>query len=261
MKIKLKTHCFLLKKQPYSESSFLLQVFAENHGLISILAKGMRKNKERQDILLNTLNEFEVIISEPATPGLYTLNELCLVNEYPADLPLETWICAQAGAELLTKLLIPQDEIPPFYLALRQYLTYQKAVTANPIAIFWRFTLHIIKLLGVPVVLNQCADCHCLTGSRSLYGDTVIEGKSICAYRADTGQLICNDCQLNYGTVHRLTPECISILELIPVIGNYLNDLSISAECLNQLNHFFLHYLSCQFHQPIHLKSLDYYTL
>lgn len=293
MKVKLKTRCFLLRKQLYSESSLILHVFAENLGMITILAKGLRKSKDRQEVLLNSLDEYEVIITEPATPGLYTLNDLCQLSEYPTDMPLQTWVCAQAGAELLTKLLFPLDETPQFYLALKQYLTYQRKVTANPITIFWRFVVHITKLLGIPIRLNTCGDCGADLG---MFGNTdqqaqttspvfdsgrdldfsssadyqsqhaakqdrssvnLPKANSISAYRADNGQLLCSDCRLNYGTVYPLGAESIKLLQILPVIGNHINTLNISTESLEQLNHYFLYYLSCQFNQPIQLKSLD----
>jgi DNA repair protein RecO len=246
MKNKIKTNCFLLKKQPYSESSILMQVFSDTLGLISVLAKGMHKQKAHQDFLLNVLNEYEMVITEASPSGMHILTELSLLSEYPTDLPLETWFTAQAGAEFLTKLLIPEGEIPLFYQTLSRYLTYQKGVSVNSIAIFWRFLLSIFTQLGIPIDLTKCSGCH---------KDLKVQA----GYTADSGQLVCDDCFLTLRASYLLDPETSNLLTLLPVIGNYLNDLEISKDSIRQLNHFFMQYVSLQFHKTIYLKSLEFY--
>lgn len=246
MKNKLKTNCYLLKKQPFSESSILMQVFSDKLGMISVLAKGMHRNKHNQSLLLNILNEYEMVITEAQPGAMHILSELSVLNEYPTDLPLETWFTAQAGAEFITKLLIPEEEIPMFYLSLSKYLTYQKGVSINSIAIFWRFLLNCCAHLGIPVNLNVCTQCH-------------KEIDTPAGYSAESGQLICDTCRLAMPTAYIFEPETSNLFRLLPYIGNYLSDLTISKESISQINHFFLQYISLQFHKPIYLKSLEYF--
>lgn len=245
MSNKIKTNCILLKKQPYSESSVILQVFSDTQGLISVLCKGIRKHKQHKDYLLNVLNEYELIITSGSQSGLHTLTELSLIKEYPADLTLETWFNAQAGAEILTRLLLPHDEIPLFYKALSQYLDYLVNTPENSIAIFWRYLLHIDKLLGVPINLKECSVCH-------------KEMPRPAGFAADSGRLVCHNCLPSLPSSITFTAESANILMLLPVIGNYLQDIVINNQTAIQLNNFFLNYLSLQFHKPIHLNSLQY---
>jgi len=244
MPIKVKTNCYLIKKQPYSESSILMQVFSDSLGMTSVLAKGLRKSKQHQDFLLNVLNEYEFVLSVPANPGINVLTEMTLINEYPTDMHLQKWSAAQAGAEILTKIILHEEDIPLCYNALKQYLDYLKRVAINPIAIFWRYLLHLYKLLGVPVNLNQCSACH-------------KEMQKPCGYSPDTGQLVCGNCFPSLSGAFPLEPEESNIIMLIPVIGNYLNDLTISPENCRRINHFFLHYISQQFHKNIQMNSLQ----
>jgi DNA repair protein RecO len=243
---KLRVRCYLLKKQPYSETSVLMQCFSESHGMISVLAKGIRKGKEHSDHLLNVLNEYEFIITQASASGMHTLSELALLEEYPADLPLDNWFAAQAGAEILTKLMIPDDENPLFYKALKQYLTYIRTVTSNPIAIFWRYLLHLLKLLGIPMNPDTCSCCQ-----------KVMERAA--GFTIDTGLPLCNKCLPAFPVAHNLDAEASNIISLLPVIGNYLEDLAISPETARQINRFFLHYLSVHFHKNFHLNSLEYF--
>jgi DNA repair protein RecO len=246
MASKTKTSCYLLKKQPYSETSVLMQVFSDTYGQISILAKGLRKGKERRDYLLNVLNEYEFVVTSPSPSGIHILSEMTLIDEYPTDLPLENWFAAQAGAEILTKLILPDDEVPLFYIALKRYLDYQKSVTDNPLAIFWRYLLHLNKLLGIPVDLENCSCCHS-------------KMESPAGYTADCGQLVCHKCLAEMPVANFLETEASNVIKLLPVIGNYLNDLVITPQTAKQVNSFFLHYLSLQFHRSVTLNSLQFF--
>jgi DNA repair protein RecO len=243
---KIKTNCILLKKQPYSETSILMQVISDTLGMVSVLAKGMRKGKEHNDYLLNVLNEYEFVVTSPSPSGIHTLAEMTLLEEYPTDLPLDTWFAAQAGAEILTKLILPDEEMPLFYKALKQYLTYLKSVPVNPLAIFWRYLLHLDKLLGVPINLSTCSACH---------NDMDIPS----GYSPETGQLLCGNCLTAFPASYSLSPESRNIIALLPVVGNYLNDLVITPETARQINRFMLSYISTQFHKKIFLNSLQYF--
>ncbi len=246
MSNQIKTNCILIKKQPYTESSVLMQVFSDTLGMTSVLAKGIRKTNEHKDFLLNVLNEYELVLSQPSQSGIHILKEFTLISEYPTDLPLATWFTVQAGAEMISKLILPVDEIPQFYLGISQYLNYQKTVKTNAIAIFWRFLLHIYKLLGIPINLSNCSNCQ-----------KSIEKAS--GYAPDTGQLLCNKCLKELPESFVFSPEAGYIISILPVIGNYLNDLEIQKETIAQVNNFFLRYISLQFHKEIKLNSLQFF--
>jgi len=220
-----------------------LTVFSESEGLITILAKGIRKSKKQEYTLLNLLNEYELVFTEPAQGNLPILSELTLLKDFPTDLPLQTWIYAQAAVELITKVLLPAEEITLVYQLLSRYLDYLQRVQTNAVCIFWRFVLHLLNLMGIPINLYRCSAC----------------GKpqdGFSAYSPLTGQLLCDECQQKAPTSFSLNQESSHILSLLPQIGNYLEDLVLSDEMVRQLHHFFLYYLSVQFNRDIHLKSL-----
>lgn len=242
----LKTRAFMLKKQPYSESSLLLQVFSDQLGMTSILAKGLHKNKQSSATLLAVMNEYDFVLSDASDGKLHILKEFTVLREFPADLPLETWVCAQAGLELISKLIIPKEDAPVFYKALQSYLTYLEGVKINPITITWRFFLHVDKLLGIPVDLNHCSVCHS-------------EMPVPAGFRRSTGHLLCFKCIPTHLDTMQFSPEASEILHLLPVIGNFINDVVLTPGIIKSINHFFLNYLNCQFHNNTELKSLLYF--
>jgi len=104
------TPAYILHQRPYRETSLLLDVFSQNHGRVSLIAKGVRKKKRSQQGIfqlyqpllvswfghgdLHTVNTSEVmgpryLLKENATLcGLY-LNEL-LVKLLPVNEPEST---------------------------------------------------------------------------------------------------------------------------------------------------------------------------
>ena len=241
---KIKSKGILIRKQPYSESSLLLHVFSDMHGNATYLAKGLRRGKEHRDFLINPLNEYEFITSEATSSGIHIVTDFYLLSEYPTDLAYETWCIAQAGLELLTKIMIPIEEAPVFCNSIRLYLNHLLQINKNPIAIFWRFLLHIYKLLGIEMVLDQCSLCN-----RKI--------RFIRGYDAIQGNVLCTECLVNDPVGIGFDPAASELISKLPIIGNYLNDLEIPAEVRSQLNLFFLNYLSRQFHKDIYLKSLS----
>jgi len=77
---KLKTNAILIRKQPYSESSVLMQAFSDSLGMISVLAKGLRKTKQSQDFLLNVMNEYEMVITDVPAGNIHVLTEFTLLD-------------------------------------------------------------------------------------------------------------------------------------------------------------------------------------
>ena len=49
MKVEL-TPCYILHRRDYSETSLILDVFSREHGRISLIAKGAKRNKKRQGV-------------------------------------------------------------------------------------------------------------------------------------------------------------------------------------------------------------------
>ena len=243
---KIKTAAVLLKKQPYSESSSLIQFFTEKLGLISVLAKGLQRNKKGGAFLLNPLNTYEIVITDVPAGSLHILTEFTPLKEYPTDLPLSVWFAAQAGAEVLTKVLLSPEEAPNFYRSLQQYLDYIKEIKNNPVALFWRFLLHLYKLLGISLELNKCSVCQ----------------KEISApdgYLIDTGRPLCRSCAYELEGVCLFNPETVYLLSVLPRIGNYLNDIVIERDAIIQIDDFLLNFLALQFRKTISLKSLQFF--
>ena len=68
------TPSFILHHRPYKETSMLLELFSRDYGRISLVAKGVRRNKKRSPALYQLYRDLNVSWSGRAS--LATLTEI-----------------------------------------------------------------------------------------------------------------------------------------------------------------------------------------
>lgn len=211
----------LVRSSPYSETSLLLRAFTLQHGMIFILAKGIRK-KQNLD-LLTALSEYEFLLYEPSEGGLFVLGDFSLLGgtDFSAD-PLK-WAAAECAPELYSQLMIPLEETPAYYQLLLDYLSYLARMKGSPLLIWWRFLLRVFVLLGIP------------------FQDSYRSGESLAG---------------SDGVSEQLSPLAAKILRLLPRIGDYLDTLNPDALAANQLNRLFADYYFQHFNRKLELRSL-----
>lgn len=243
MKAKLKLQGCLVKMSEYSESSLILQVFTRELGSLSILAKGIRKSQNRNQ--LNPLSEYEFSLYAPREAGLYLLSESSLLLERNfCSLP-ESWAAADCALELYSLLIIPTEESPVYYRLLNAYLAYLAKLEGNAILIWWRFLLRVFMMLGTPFQPATCSSCQ---GSGPIR-----------AYAKGTADLICADCFDPGPDADRytsLSPQSSQILALLPQIGDHLSTLTPSRASVQQINLLLAEFYYSHFNHELKLKSL-----
>ncbi|MDD3632414.1 MAG: DNA repair protein RecO [Candidatus Cloacimonadaceae bacterium] len=245
MKAKIRDQGILFKTIKYRESSLILRVFLKSQGLVSILAKGIRKKPENN--LLNTLYTYDFTIYEPQETGLYLLSEFTLLKEYNIFSNLPTWTAAECAAELYTQIIIPLEENTAYYDLLQLYLDYLKKRGDNAILLWWRFLLRIFIKLGIAFPLDSCANCK-------------KKNVQMAAWKKGTGKLICVSC-LNEADSPKyyeiLSSRASQILHLLPQIGDYLDKIHPDSQSVEQLNHLFSDHYANHFRKPLKLRSLE----
>ncbi|MBW6514063.1 MAG: DNA repair protein RecO [Candidatus Syntrophosphaera sp.] len=245
MKARIKDSGIIFKTSPYSESSLILKAFLRERGLISIIAKGIRKKAEAD--LLNPLCDYEFTLYEPQEGGLYLLCEFSLARQYDLSRKVESWTAAECAIELYSRLIIPSDENPQYHELLHQFLDYLLSVDKNAILIWWRFLLRVFTLLGTPFRPDHCAVCH-------------DSGRKIIAYDKGAAILICPDCfepsseQVRYEL---LSSQGSTILQLLPRIGDHVSTIGLEGECVRQINRIFADFYLSHYNRPLKLRSLE----
>lgn len=221
---------------PYSESSLICKLLSPELGQISLIAKGIRKKEEP----LLRLWEYELNLLEPKEEGLYLLKEAKELKDYSSYPEVATWAAADAGAELLTQIIIPQPEAAQYYKLLTDYFSYLQKVDTNAVLILWRLFLRVFQLLGIGIELDLCSIC---------------KQQSIIHAHTGTGELVCKACASQSNKA--FSPLSLEIIRLLPQIANHLHRLELNRWVVGEINSFLLDYFYAHHKQTLKLKSLS----
>lgn len=245
MKGRIKDRGIILKFSDYSESSLIIRCLTSSHGIISILAKGLRKQPQKNALIV--LSEYEFILYEPTDAGLYLFCEAALLKDHSFDYAPEIWTAAQCGAELIAVQVIHGNEHEMIYDFLRLYLDYLSGIKTNAILVFWRFFIRLLQIVGIQFSTTSCGLCH----------DE--DAKPIARDLATAG-LLCADCFYGSESKERyllLSSQSAAILAMLPQIGNYLEQLHIDRATAREINALLLDHYQAHFNKTLKLNSLS----
>jgi DNA repair protein RecO (recombination protein O) len=110
---------FILHHRPYRETSMLLDLFSQEHGRISVVARGVRQSKSRLKSLLQAF--VPILVSWQGKGELMTMLT-AEPNEQPIRLTGECLFGGLYLNELLMRLLPKHDPHPQLYTIYKQTL-------------------------------------------------------------------------------------------------------------------------------------------
>jgi len=166
------TPAFVLHQRPYRETSLLLDVFSEQHGRVSLVAKGVCSKKRSQSGILQ--------LYQPLLLSWMGRGELQTLTAAEADKPryilqANSALCGLYINELMVKLLplnLPEADI----FAAYQNVLFNLQDTDNTEVQLRLFEKRLLLNLGYGLVLD-----------REVETDQIIEQNSRYIYRADAG--------------------------------------------------------------------------
>jgi len=244
----LSTKGIVLKRTKFRETSLILDVFSPEFGLITIMAKGVRKQQSKSTGLLELLNELELVLYKNPQSEWYVFKEAELLKAHLTEVSYETSILMQAAIELYRQLISDVHDHVQMYGLLRQYLEYIPKIKANGITIFWRFLYRLFIIIGIDLNIDNCVICE--------------EEKSFFAYYPQKHGFICRECYrpVYENSLIKISTSLSSILANLKQIGHFINELKIEKQTIHQLNRIFLLHLSEHVHKRFYLKSLELLT-
>lgn len=145
------TQAFVLHQRPYRETSFLLDVFTEDYGRLSLVARGMRQNKRRHN---NPLQLFQPLwVNWFGRGDLLTLSKIETTSA-PYWLQGHAALCGLYINELLVRLLTQQQAEPMVFEAYQKALDgLQQADRAEQVLRL--FEKRLLEALGYGLDLNN----------------------------------------------------------------------------------------------------------
>ena len=241
----IKTKGIIIKKINFRETSIILDVLTPEYGVISVMAKGIRKQKSKNTGLLEILNELDLILYKNPSSEWYIYRSSQIINAHLFNIDISTSILLQAPVEVIRQIIISPDDSQEVYQLLETYLEYIKTVNKNGIVIFWRFLLKLFRIIGIEIDITNCIECS--------------QRKQFFAYFPQKHGFICNDCYhpVNDDQIFKISNNAAHLISKLNSIGNYINEIVISKPTIKQLNRIFLTHLSEHFHKNIHLRSIE----
>ncbi len=145
--------CFVLHRRPYSETSLILDVFSEEYGRLSLMAKGARSKRSH---LKGALQPFTPLLMKWSGGG--SMKTLRQAEPISLGLPLTGIYLYSAFYlnELIDRVIETATPYPELFLDYLQALT-ELAQQSNPEPALRRFELALLSALGYGVDFLHCA--------------------------------------------------------------------------------------------------------
>ncbi|HBV75670.1 MULTISPECIES: DNA repair protein RecO [Vibrio] len=145
--------CFILHRRPYTETSLILDVFSEEYGRVSILAKGARSKRSN---LKGVLQPFTPLLLKWFGKG--SMRTLKQAEPISLGIPLSgiNLYSAMYINELVARVVEGETAYPELFHDYLSSLT-ELAQSDNPEPALRRFELALLSSLGYGVDFLHCA--------------------------------------------------------------------------------------------------------
>ncbi|MFH0834013.1 MAG: DNA repair protein RecO [Patescibacteria group bacterium] len=127
-----KTPGFVLKKQNFGEADRILRIFSAEFGLISVLAKGVKKTKSRKAGSLELFGETNFRLHRRGGE-LFLVTETNPISAFESK-DLAVLQIAFAAGELLLQLAPPEKPLPKVYKIFQDFVTLLPIVNPRDIS-------------------------------------------------------------------------------------------------------------------------------
>ena len=166
-----KIQAVVLKALPYRESSYILHLFAQEHGLLHGVAKGVRKSKTGQ-VYIERGFVIECLAYIRPNRDLHTLGSIQVQEYYPnTRASIERAAVRDAAFELALAAITVAEPHPELFDQFKTFLAAVEGLdepAVNPFAL-WKFYGDFCAMTGVGIELDRCAKCGGAVADGRLY--------------------------------------------------------------------------------------------
>ena len=182
---------FILRKIPYSESSFILKAYTREHGLLSFMAKGAKKQSSRLHGLLEPGIRLQFLFPATARGELRILSDVALLQDHPGVRgDLVKHALAQAIGEVLLRYVPDEARAPDFHDALGRALERLDVCPPERRAVeacFATWLLEFCRASGFQPQFRFCVRC-----------DARVDGATV-PFALDRGGPVCARCSVAHA--------------------------------------------------------------
>ena len=210
----------ILSETNYSESSKILNVLTDKHGLIGVISKGCRNMKSKlrgvsRKLIYGTLHVYY------KENGLSTLIGVDVINSFSKTMmDLEKISYASFILDLTYQVVKQTESEEIFELLKNSLIKLEEGIPSLPLTNI--VELKLLDYLGVAPNVDSC--CHC--------GST----KGIVTLSSEDGGYICKDCYDNEPLVSEKTIKMIRMYYYVDISS--ITKLDVSNEVTKEINLF-----------------------
>jgi DNA repair protein RecO len=245
-----KTKAFILKVNPYRESSCILYLFTEHHGLVHGIAKGVRQKKSGIPSLERGFCAELLLYTRPHRE-LHTLAAIAILDYYPR---LRTDLYKNAVRDMAFEVILatmsvdsPHPEIFSYLNNFLGILETRPAAQCFP-AMAWKFFHDFSALMGFGPDIDKCAQC----GRR-------FSGMPGAYLFLESGTLQCDACAAPHGKAGAFLPQAVLALLSETASQEHQEEIErMSGQEVRRISHQLARYCQYHFQHYADFKSLEF---
>jgi DNA repair protein RecO (recombination protein O) len=179
----IKTEALILRVIAFRDTSKVVTVYTADHGLVSLLAKGVRGPKPRFGAALELFAHSDLVYYHRDSRELQLLGEASLLDPYLGlSRSADRYVTGVAVLEFLLKVLGGQEPPGRLYTLSQRTLEVLETCPRPALqAVFRAFELKAISFLGHRPELYACVECGTAVGETASEGFSPLLGGVVCA--------------------------------------------------------------------------------
>lgn len=218
----IKVKGLIEKETNYSESSKIVEIFTKEYGIISVLAKGCKRNNSSTNLVgLLTYGEFNIYYKEDKLSTLKSLDCINLFKNIRKDYDLINYVFFLVNASLQ---VFKQDNDFDIYDILIETIIKIDDLF-DPIVLIDIVLTKYLYYLGVPLQ-EKCIMCN--------------STNDIVTISSDIGGFICKNCYTNEVLVKEKTVRYLRTFNYINIKS--IKKIELDSNIKIEINSFILNY-------------------
>ena len=178
----ISTNAIILKTIPYGDSSIISRLFTEDHGKITVIAKGVWRPRNTIGSLLEPMNHIQLQYYHKNSRDIQILKDAGLNCQCSLlRSRLDRIVLGQTIVEVLDKSTHANNSIPVLYRLIWRVLDKLNHADINYWMVFAFYLYQLSLRLGFMPNLKTCYQC------KSVFSHAFIDNI--------TGELICHNCR------------------------------------------------------------------
>ena len=238
------TRVIILSQSDYQENDALVRVFSYDYGLLSFMAKGIRKinSKNRSICMPFAISEFQFNLKETSTLQSL-LNGQILVTNHKLHDDLNKYAIASLWTELLTMSLEGESDEDMIHELFENTINLFKMIeeSNNYSAMILYMLANFLERTGFAPHVDSCVVC---------------DASKVNSLSIEEGGFVCSDCQMHLHTqiieVELLRDFRLAQKVSFAKLDDYLNYKKPHPECVKWMIRFF------EYHIGTSLKAWEF---